>query len=201
MIFSWFYYVPLVAKTNKNSERVQKMNEFKLQTYWNDIPTSKKDAVSYLELIMWWNLNEREVRRVLHELSRMDNGDDFVLIRSGKSKGFYKTDDREAIEAYKQECLNKGRSVFAPIKKINRILSANKTQYSLTNNLRVIREDRGLKQSDVCAFMQNFDESFDTPMLSKMENGVCLPTPFQLIKLAEFYDCDPDDLVFAELYW
>ncbi len=177
------------------------MNEYKLETYWNDIPNDKNCAVTYPILMMWWGMSDRNVRQVLHELSSMDNGDNYVLIRSSQNKGFYKTDDREAIEAYKQECLNRGRNVFAPIKKINRILSANKTQYSLTNNLRVIREDRELKQSDVCAFMQNFDESFDTPMLSKMENGVCLPTPFQLIKLAEFYDCNPDDLVFAELYW
>lgn len=177
------------------------MDEIKLNHYWNDIPTTKKEAVPYSILCMWWHLNEREVRRVLHQLSCYDNGDNHVLIRSGKTRGFYKTDDKEEIEKYKQECLNKGRSVFAPIKKINRILSANKTQYSLTNNLRVIREDRHLKQSTVCSFMQQYDESFDVPMLSKMENGVCLPTPFHLIKLAELFKCEPNDLVWAELYY
>ncbi len=200
MIFSYAYYVRSVANPNTNKERVAKMDEYKLELYWNDIPNSKNEAVSYLNLIMWWNVNEREVRRILHELSRYDNGDNYVLIRSGKCKGFYKTDDREQIERYKQECLNKGRSVFAPIKKINRILAANETQYSLINNLRVIREDRNLKQSAVCAYMQVYDGAFDVSMLSKMENGVCLPTPFQLTKLAELYECEPTDLVFAELY-
>lgn len=177
------------------------MNENRLELYWHDIPTSKKEAVPYNILQMWWNTNQREVRRILHELSRYDNGDDFVLIRSGKSKGFYKTDDKDEIEAFKRECLNKGRSVFAPVKKINRILSANNIQYSLTNNLRVMRTDLGFTQAEVCEYMQRFDEAFDVPMLSKMENGVCLPTPFQLSKLSAFYSCDPSELVNADMYF
>jgi hypothetical protein len=193
--------VPFVAKTNKNTERVLKMNTNKLELFWHDIPTNKKEAVPYSVLQMWWNVNQREVRRILHELSSFDNGDDYVLIRSGQSKGFYKTDDKETIEAYKKECLNKGRSVFAPVKKINRILSANNNQYSLTNNLRVVRTDLGFTQAEVCEYMQRFDEAFDVPMLSKMENGVCLPTPFQLSKLSDFYSCDPKELVNADMYF
>lgn len=176
-------------------------NEYKLEAYWNDIPTGKDNAVTYPILRILWNLNEREVRRVLHELSSYDNGDNYVLIRSGKSKGFYKTDDKKEIELYRQECLNKGRSVFAPVKKINRILSDDGKQFAMTNNLRVIREDRQLKQSTVCEFMQAFDEAFDVPMLSKMENGVCLPTPLQLQKLCVLYGCEPIELVNIDLYY
>lgn len=177
------------------------MNEYKLETYWNDIPTEKSEAVPYSILTMWWNMNEREVRRLLHYLSSYDNGDNYVLIRSGKNKGFYRTDDKEEIISYKHECLNKGRSVFAPIKKINRILRANKTQMSMINNLRVIREDRKLTQATVCEFMRAFDEAFDVPMLSKMENGVCLPTPYQLMKLSELYGCPAADLIETEFYY
>lgn len=176
------------------------MDEYKLESYWNDLPTSMADAATYDDLQQWWGLKEREVRRVLHELSLYDNGDDFVLIRSGKCKGFYKTENKDDIESYKQECLNKGRSVFAPIRKINRILNANLTQMSFENNLRVIREDRHLKQSIVAEYMRAFDESFDVPMLSKMENGFCLPTPFQLARLSELYGCDPDQLVSVDLF-
>lgn len=177
------------------------MYENKFELFWNDIPTKRSEAVTYAVLQMWWGMGEREVRRALHELSGYDNGDNYVLIRSGRSKGFYKTDNTKEIEAYKRECLNKGRSVFAPIKKINRILKANVTQYSLVNNLRVVREGLNLKQWEVCAFMQDFDEAFDAPMLSKMENGVCLPTPLQLLKLSEFYGCDPNELVKSEFYY
>lgn len=177
------------------------MDEQKLNFYWDDIPTNRFEAVTYNVLKMWWGTNEREVRRILHALSGYDNGDNYILIRSGKSKGFYKTDDESEIKAYKQECLNKGRSIFAPVKKINRILKSNKTQYTLINNLRVIREERQLKQSTVCEFMQAFDEQFNEPMLSKMENGVCLPTPYQLGKLSEIYGCQPTDLIETEFYY
>lgn len=201
MFFSYTHYMPFVANPNKIKERVAKMTDYQLEIYWNDIPTEKKDAVTYPMLCMWWHTSERCVRKILHELSGIDNGDNYVLIRSSKNRGFYKTDNQDEIEKYKKECLNRGRNVFAPIKKINRILSANKTQYSFTNNLRVIREDRNLRQAAVCAYMQVYDESFDTPMLSKMENGVCLPTPFQLLKLSALYECAPSDLVKADLYW
>ena len=201
MVFSWAYYVPFVAKTNKRNERVAKMDEYRLEMYWNDIPTEKNKAATYSDLIMWWHTNEREARRILHELSSYDNGDNYVLIRSGKHKGFYKTDDRRDIEDFRRECLNKGRSVFAPVKKINRILNANITQFSIENNLRVVRERLELKQKAVCQRMQEHDKEFDAPMLSKMENGFCLPTPFQLVKLAEIYGCEPSELVRADLYY
>lgn len=177
------------------------MYESKYDAFWNDIPTSRTEAATYAVLQMWWGLNEREVRRALHELSSYDNGDNYVLIRSGKTKGFYKTDDTQEIEAFKRECLNKGRSVFAPIKKINRILNANASQYSLVNNMRLMREKLHIKQKDVCAYMHAFDKGFDEPMLSKMENGFCLPTPLQLVKLSEYYDCEPDELVKADFYY
>lgn len=177
------------------------MYESRYELFWSDLPTKKEDAATYLELMMWWGLSEREVRRALHELSSYDNGDNYVLIRSGKSKGFYKTDDRAVIEFYKRECLAKGRSTLAPIKKINRVLRADSGQFSMTNNLRVVRELQELEQSDVCAKMQEYDEAFDVPMLSKMENGFCLPTPFQLKHLSEIYDCTPSDLVQADFLY
>lgn len=177
------------------------MNESRFELYWNDIPIGKENAATYAELTMWWNKNEREVRRILHELSCYDNGDNYVLIRSGQRKGFYKTDNKEEIEAFKKECLNKGRSVFAPVKKINRIMAENAAQFSIENNLRVIREELELKQSQVVEYMQNYDEHFDAPMLSKMENGFCMPTPFQLVKLAQYYCCDPADLINSDLYF
>lgn len=176
------------------------MYESKYELFWSDIPTEKSSAVTYPELCMWWGLNEREVRRALHELGGFDNGDNYVLIRSGKNKGFYKTDDKEEISAYKREMLNKGKSMFAPIRKINRVLSGCDGQFSVINNLRVFREARELKQAEVCEKMQEIDGSFDVPMLSKMENGVCLPTPRQLAKLANIYGCTPAELIDSDFY-
>lgn len=176
------------------------MNDFR-EKYWNDIPVGKENAVFYPELMKLWDMKERNVRKMLHDLSVYDNGDDYILIRSGGGKGFYKTGDHAEIEAYKRECLNKGRSIFAPVRKINRVLMADVSQYNIENNMRVMRESAGLKQKEVCEQMQKrgFDY-FDIPTLSKMENGVCLPTGAQLANLAEIYACDASDLVREELY-
>lgn len=168
---------------------------------WLDIPVGKENAVTYNELCAVWGCDTRQARRILHELSRYDNGDNYILIRSSSCKGFYKTDDESEIRAYKRECLNKGRSVFAPVKKINRVLSENTTQYSLLNNLRVVRESKGIKQREVCKRMKQFDRAFDKSLLSKMENGVCLPTYYQLSKLAQILDCEPSELLAADLYY
>lgn len=169
--------------------------------YWDDIPVGKENAADYEWLCAIWECTERKARAILHELSLYDNGDNYILIRSSKCKGFYKTDNEAEIQAYKRECLNKGRSVFAPVKKINRVLNANTEQLSLTNNLRVIREGKGLKQSQVCAAMKRHDKAFDKSLLSKMENGVCLPTYYQLSKLAEIYAVEPSNLLKADLYY
>ena len=169
--------------------------------YWEDIPVGKENAITYETLCAMWNCDARTARARLHELSLYDNGDNYVLIRSGKCKGFYKTDDESEIQAYKRECLNKGKSIFAPVKKINRVLNANAEQYSLTNNLRVIRESKGLKQEGVCVIMKQYDKAFDKSLLSKMENGVCLPTYYQLSKLAEIYAVTPFELLHDDLYY
>lgn len=171
----------------------------KLESYWQDIPTSKADGVTYPELMLKWDTTERVVRMILHELSSFDNGDDYVLIRSGRNSGFYKTDDEETITAYKRECLSKGRSIFAPVKKINRVLSANSSQFEMQNNMRLFREAAGMKQKEVCEALNGYGFAIDTALLSKMENGVCMPTPFQIRKLSEIYGCESDELLKTEL--
>lgn len=191
---------PPKMRHNETKERKMFM-ENKLEFYWNDIPIGKQDAVTYADLMRIWGTGERQVRKLLHDLSTYDNGDNYVLIRSASGKGFYRTDNEATIKAYRQECLNKGKSVFAPVKKINRILNENASQIEFENNLRVYREAKGLKQGDVCKQMKRIDRAFDKSMLSKMENNVCLPTPFQAAKLADIYGCSVSELVNAEFYY
>ena len=177
------------------------MEEMTLETYWAEIPVGKENAVTYDELRVMWACDDRRARAILHELSGYDNGDNYILIRSARCKGFYRTDDESEITAYKRECLNKGRSIFAPVKKINRVLNANAEQYSLENNMRLMRESKGFRQIDVCQYMKQFDRAFDKSLLSKMENGVCMPTYYQLSKLAIFFDCTPSELITIDLYY
>ena len=93
-----------------------------MEECWKDLPTKKEDAITYPELCELWGCSERQVRYVLHELSRMDNGDNYVLIRSSRGKGFYKTDNVQEIEQYRIECTNRAKRTFAPLRKIRRIL-------------------------------------------------------------------------------
>ena len=172
----------------------------KLELYWQDIPVGEENAVTYEELCLMWGKDRRAVRSILHELSLYDNSDDFVLIRSGHSKGFYKTDDEATLLAYKKECIQKGRSNFAPVRKINRILKGNTEalQGSVFNSLKAVRIAKGLSQAEVCLRLKKYDRSIDTPMLSKMENGAFLPTPYILARLAEIYGVEPFELVMVE---
>jgi hypothetical protein len=169
------------------------MKRHELELYWSSIPIGKDYALTYTELCISWNCNERRARSILHDLSLYDSGDDFILIRSSKSKGFYRTDDKDEMKAYKRECLAKGRSIFAPIKKINRVLAEDGMQFSLSNNLRVIRERCGLTQTEVC--MKVNDIGLDKFLLSKMENNICLPTDYQLHRLAQIYGCTANELI------
>lgn len=89
---------------------------------YNDIPIGKENAITYPKLCELWECSERQVRHILHELSYLDNGDNYVLIRSSHGKGFYKTDNMAEIERYKKEIYNRARRTFAPAKKIRRIL-------------------------------------------------------------------------------
>lgn len=96
--------------------------------FWSQIPIGKENAIDYTALCNMWDCSERTARLILHELSSFDNGDDYILIRSGKNKGFYRTDNQEEIEMYRREVLSKGRSIFAPVRKCNRILRKDDTQ-------------------------------------------------------------------------
>ena len=174
------------------------MNDIKF--YWDDIPVGAENALSYNDLCSLWGKEKRAVRAILHELSIYDSGDDYILIRSAKGKGFYKTDDEATLQEYRKECLSKGRSNFAPVRKINRVLrgKSDAVQYNVFNNLKAARMSAGLSQPAVVKLIKEVDKGFDVPMLSKLENGAFLPTPYQLLKLSEIYGCKPTELVMVE---
>lgn len=177
------------------------MEDTLLERYWKQLPVGKENAITRPKLGALWELSDRRVRGMLHELSRYDNGDDYILIRSSKNRGFYKTSDPEEIEAYRKECITKGRSNFAPLRKINRVItSMDASQFSMENNMRLVRMSLGLKQTDVVEQMLVYDPSIDCSMLSKMESGKCFPTPFQLLLLCRIYGCQPEELVNTEVY-
>lgn len=174
--------------------------ELRHEYYWASIPIGRENAWGYDRLCLEWGRDKRTCREIMHQLSRYDNGDDLILIRSSKGDGFYRTSDPDEIKAYRAECLNRGRNTLAPLKKIDRVLMPADGQLSMTNNLRAVRVSCGKYAAEVCREMQTIDPGFDAPMLSRMENNKCLPTYVQLVHLAAIYGCEPRDLVNMEMY-
>lgn len=171
------------------------MNE-QWEKFWNDIPVGRENAIDYTGLMVKWNTSERKTRLILHELSLYDNGDNYVLIRSSKNRGFFKTDNPRILQSFRHECLNKGKSIFAPVRKINRVLrNQEDQQFSMINNLKVMRENKNLTQTQVCQAMRSYGFAIDKSLLSKMENGICVPTPQQAVKLAAMYETSVNELI------
>lgn len=102
-----------------------------LDFYWNSVPIGKENRASYSDLCDLWGVNRRMVRHILHKLSGMNTSDPYVLIRSSSLRGFYRTDDLEEIERYRQEVMNRARHTFIPLKKINRLLGENPDQLTI----------------------------------------------------------------------
>ena len=171
-----------------------------LEQYWNSLPIGKENAVDYDTLCEKWQMNKRKVRQTLHDLSLYDSGDNYILIRSGSGKGFYKTDDMQIIKAFRKECLHKAKSNFAPLKKINRVINtADEVQLNFSNNMKAVRVAQGLKQRDVVMQLRKSGEQIDEALLSKYENSVCIPTPYQLCLFARIYGCKPAELINIDL--
>ena len=62
------------------------------------------------------------------------------------------------------------------------------------NNLRELRIRAGLKQSDLAKLCQQTDSRIDVGMISRFENGVCLPTPAVAKAIADALRVDVSEL-------
>lgn len=169
-----------------------------LERYWQSIPVGKQYAASYARLETMWHMSERKVRLMLAELSRYDNGDNYILIRSSGNKGFYRTDDPVDIAAYKRECRSRAIKTFAPLRKINRvqrIIDAESVNCSLFNNMQGVRQAQGMSQAELCRRLRQRGIFVDVSLLSKIENGYAMPTPVQISAMADILSCEPFELV------
>jgi transcriptional regulator with XRE-family HTH domain len=64
------------------------------------------------------------------------------------------------------------------------------------NNLRLWRESRGLKQTELAAMVKPTDARIDSSMISRFENEMCLPTPSVSKALASALSV-PESLLFG----
>lgn len=163
--------------------------------YYESIPIGKENAISKLELMMLWNVSDREVRKKVRELREYDNGDDFVIISTSKNQGYYKSNNRDEMRSYKEETSRRAKHTFTPLKKVNRILGAHEEQASFTNNLKMARMQAKLKGDDVIPYFKKIDPRFDKSLLSKIENGLCMPNPNQLTIMSKLYNKTIEELI------
>jgi transcriptional regulator with XRE-family HTH domain len=75
------------------------------------------------------------------------------------------------------------------------LAGAEDMQLTFNNNLRNARLAKDLTQAEAVLQVIKYDNTLDVAMLSKYENGVAVPTPYQLLLLARIYGCKPLDLV------
>ena len=172
--------------------------EQRLDQFWDDIPVGKENAVSYDVLCARWFLSKRHVRRILEQLSCIDNGDNYILIRSSKGAGFYRTDDPLDIAEYKRECHGRAMSVLTPIKKMNRVLHSaaqESINISFTNNIQLMRSERNMTQKQLCTYLEELGYGIDIGTLSKIENNYVLPTYGVLRSMACIFECEPFELI------
>lgn len=101
--------------------------EQRLAAMWDSLPVGRCNAITYGELCSMWGVSKRVARKYLHDLGALDNGDNLVLIRSGKGRGFYRTDNPAEIRAYRAECIAKGKSIMSAAKKCSRVLRDSRT--------------------------------------------------------------------------
>lgn len=64
------------------------------------------------------------------------------------------------------------------------------------NNLKLWRESRGLKQTELAALVKPVDARIDSSMISRFENEMCLPTPSVSKALASALNV-PESLLFG----
>lgn len=62
------------------------------------------------------------------------------------------------------------------------------------NNLKELRIAAGMKQSELAKICQQTDSRIEVGMISRFENGVCLPTPAVAKALASSLRCDISEL-------
>lgn len=163
--------------------------------YYESIPIGKDNPILRAELCILWKMSDRQVRNTVAKLRSQDNGDDFVIVSTSDNAGYYRSDDRLDINKFKQQTLKRGKRTFLPLKKVNRILNIHQNQTSINNVLKMARIEAQLTTDEVVKELCKVDVRFDKSLLSRIENGLCLPTLNQIAVLTTLYNQPINDLI------
>lgn len=164
--------------------------------FYDSIPVGRENAITRAELARLWGMSQDSVRHTIAALRAQDQGDDFIIFSSSspENPGYYKTDDAAERRAFMAETKSRAINTFKPLKKAQRIENGNSDQYSLCNNLKQYRKDKGLSNEMFCEALTAAGVPMSTPMLSRIENGHVLPSPYCAGLMAEIIGCDVAEL-------
>lgn len=164
--------------------------------YYDSIPVGRENAITRAELARRWGVTQDKARHIIAALRAEDCGDDYIIFSSSdpQNPGYYKTDDATERRAYMAETKRRAINTFKPLKKAQRIENGNSEQYSLCNNLKQYRKDKGITGEMMCDALTAAGVPMVTPMLSRIENGYVLPSPRCAELMAEIIGCDVAEL-------
>lgn len=164
--------------------------------YYESIPVGRENAITRAELARRWGMSPDKVRHTIAALRAEDQGDNYIIFSSSdpQNPGYYKTDEATERRAFMAETKRRAINTFKPLRKAQRIENGNSDQYSLCNNLKLYRKDKGISNDMFCDALTAAGVPMSTPMLSRIENGHVLPSPRCAEVMAEIIGCDVIEL-------
>lgn len=170
-----------------------------LEEYFYDIPEGISDMVSRRELCRRWNMSDRSVRQIIHDISaRYDPGDGSFIYSSSRSDtcGYCRTDSEQLRYAFLAEVRGRGLKVFARGNQARRSTMRADGVQPNHNRLAEYRTAKGLSQVDVAGVVTA--DGLTAQHLSRLERGHAFPTAAQLYGLCWLYGCTPREIYGAE---
>lgn len=75
-----------------------------------DIPIGRENAISRKNLAAFWGVGDRMARQIVSELRTIDDGTDFVIVSVSRFSGYYRTNNPDEIDHFRNEMVKRIRS-------------------------------------------------------------------------------------------
>lgn len=75
-----------------------------------DIPIGRKNAISRKNLAAFWGVGDRTARQIISELRGIDDGSDYVIVSVSRFSGYYRTNNPDEIDHFRNEMVKRIRS-------------------------------------------------------------------------------------------
>lgn len=86
-----------------------------------DIPIGRKNAISRKNLAALWGVSDRTARQIVSELRTIDDGTDYAIVSVSRFSGYYRTNNPEEIDHFRNEMVKRIRSTKKAIETAERI--------------------------------------------------------------------------------